>query len=409
MASSRRTKLRIASSVLLAPGFWDAIAGRFVWQTGAKNTNGANNGPVSAAPLRPLAGAVHIHSNYSDGLGSVPDVMEGAREAGVDWVLLTDHNTQQPLRDNWEEKYNGSPLLLIGTEVTVEHGAFILALQMPPSWEPTKAQKPQVAIDEVRERGGLPLVSLPFDVKHPWRAWDAEGCEGLEIINLSTVARRHINLLSLFWLYPLYRFGGAVSAMTALLTRPDQALDRWDSLLKSGARVIGLGALDAHAQTKVGRKKYPFPTYAETFQMLTTHALIPAETPKGSPTRRALYLALREGTCYVCYDSLGDAKGFSFTAHNNESESAVMGSGIKRGASGAVHFAISAPAPPQSPAPLIRLLRDGKVIASGRGTLHCQTRDAGAYRVEVFRYSAKIGPLFLNARSWIFSNPIYVR
>ena len=406
MASSRSTKLRIAASVLLAPGFWDAIAGRFVWQTGAAANTEEAESPVK---WRDLAGAVHIHSNYSDGLGSVPDVMEAAQKAGADWVLLTDHNTQKPLRDRWEEKYNAFPLLLIGTEVTVEHGAFILALQMPPDWEPTKAQKPQVAINEVREQNGLPLVSLPFDVKHPWRAWEADGCEGLEIINLSTVARRHINLLSLVWLWPLYRFGGAVSAMTALLTRPDQALARWDNLLATGKRFVGLGALDAHAQTKIGRKKYPFPTYEETFRMVTTHALVPPETLPGNPTRSAIYHALRQGRAYVCYDALGNANGFDFWAKNESGETAAMGACITRGTNGAVAFSVSVPFVPKSPAPLVRLLKNGNVVASGRGALSCVMREAGAYRVEVFRFGFCIGPLFLNARSWIFSNPIYVR
>ena len=413
MASSLRTKLRIAASVIFATGFWDALAGRFVWQAGANAA--AADVPKSDTNIlfawRDLAGAVHIHSNYSDGLGSVPDVMDAAQKAGVDWVLLCDHNTQAPLRDQWEDKYNDFPLLLIGTEVTVEHGAFLLALDMPPAWEPTKGQKPQIAIDEVREHKGLPLVSLPFDVKHPWTAWDATGCEGLEIVNLATVARRHINLLSLAWLWPIYRFQGAVAAMTALLTRPDHALLRWDSLMENGTvRQVGLGALDAHAQTKIlGKEKHPFPTYEETFRMLTTHALVPLGAGAGTETRQAIYHALREGRCYVAYDSLGPTVGFTFTGQTDENKTADMGGCIARGASGTVTLAVSAPAPPSGPRPLVRLFHNGKIVASGQGGLRHEAREAGAYRVEVFRYTVRVGPLFLNARPWIFSNPIYVR
>ena len=135
--------------------------------------------------------------------------------AGVDFLLLCDHNTQQPLRDGWETTYSEKPMLLIGTEVTVEHGAFLLALDMPPEWEPQKGKQPQAAIDAITERDGLPLVSLPFDIKHPWRDWDATGCEGLEVINFSTIARRHINLLSLCWLLPLYQAKGVRAVLRA--------------------------------------------------------------------------------------------------------------------------------------------------------------------------------------------------
>lgn len=406
MASSRSTKLRIAASVLFAPGFWDAIAGHFLWQPGA------NVSTTDAAPSRwrDLAGAVHIHTNYSDGLGSVPDVMDAAQKADVDWVLLCDHNTQTPLRDGWEDKYNDFPLLLVGTEVTVEHGAFLLALQMPPDWEPTKGQKPQTAIDEIRAQNGLPLISLPFDVKHPWRDWNATGCKGLEVINLSTIARRHINLLSLLWLWPVYKTRGVVAAMTALLTRPDQALARWDALMEDGQkRVIGLGALDAHAQTKIGREKYPFPTYEETFRMLTTHVFVPLETPKGDSLRHAVYHALREGRCYLCYDALGKSLGFSFSGQT-ETETADMGGCIQRGASGGVTLSAASPCPsPNAPKPLVRLFRNGKIVAAGRGVLQFSAQKPGAYRVEVYRWTAHIGPLFANARPWIFSNPIYVK
>ncbi len=407
MASSLRTKLRIAASVLLATGFWDAIAGRFVWQPGAKPVPNGEAAPAETESWRDLAGAVHIHTTYSDGVGSVSDVMEAAQKANVDWVFLADHNTQAPLRDKWEEKYQTSPLLLIGTEVTVEHGAFLLALEMPPEWEPTRDKKPQKAIDEVLTHSGLPLVSLPFDVKHPWRDWDASGYEGLEIINLSTVARRHINLLSLIWLWPLARTRGIVAAMTALLTRPDQALARWDSIMENGTRrMIGLGALDAHAQTKIGRKKYPFPTYEETFRMVTTHALVPQTVAPGDETRRSIYYALREGRCYVAYDALGDTKGFSFWAQS-ESETTAMGSWMA--SSNETRLSVSTPAAPSSARPLVRLLHNGKIVASGIGDLEYSAREPGAYRVEVFRYGARLGPLFLNARPWIFSNPIYVR
>jgi hypothetical protein len=285
MASSLRTKLRIAGSVLFATGFWDAVAGRFLFQPGAA----ARASAECAAPppdWLDLAGAVHVHSTYSDGAGDVPTVMEAARKAGVDWVLLTDHNSHQPKRDGWEEKYAGTPpLLLIGTEVTVEHGAFLLALGLPPEWETAPGQKPQTVVNDVLARGGLPLVSLPFDVKHPWRDWNVTGCAGLEVINLSTVARRHINLFSAAWLVPLYRHKGALAALRALVTRPDQSLATWDRLTAGGRPFVGVAALDAHALMKIGREKYPLPSYEDSFRACCTHVLVKGMWDEQRPTR----------------------------------------------------------------------------------------------------------------------------
>src|SRR6476469_9747356 len=121
MASSLRTKLRIAYNVLFAPGFWDAVAGRFAWVPGAVTSGTLTPYSLPPTPYKDLRGALHNHSTYSDGLSDVPTVMEAGKEAGVDFVLLADHNTMQPLRDGWQEKYaDESPFLLVGTEVTVE-------------------------------------------------------------------------------------------------------------------------------------------------------------------------------------------------------------------------------------------------------------------------------------------------
>jgi hypothetical protein len=405
VASPLNTKLRIAGSVLFATGFFDALAGRFLWQTGARPDAATPPDAAKDDPRRftALRGALHVHTTYSDGASDVPTMMAEAEESGVDFVLLTDHNTQRPLRDGWEDRYpggDGRPLLLIGTEVTVERGAFLLALDMPPEWEPTKGQPPQVAIDEVNARGGLPLVSLPFDIKHPWVAWDATGCAGLEVVNLSTVARRHINLPSLLWLIPLGRARGAVAALRALLTRPDASLERWDRLTDNGTRQVGIGALDAHALMKIGAKKYPIPSYADSMRALTTHVLIPEGTPFGAPARRAIYDALRAGRCYTAYDILGDPRPFSFTAANG-TETAIMGEGIKR--TGAVVLTARA-----RTGTLLRVHHRGRVVAAGVGSVTHRATEPGAYRVEAYQYAFRVGPLFAGTRPWIFTNPIYV-
>lgn len=397
MASSLGTKLRIAASVIFAAGFFDAIAGRFVFQPGAQSEAPP---PPDNAPKkwRDLGGAVHVHSTYSDGAGDIPTVMAGACEAGVDWLLLADHNTQQPLRDGWEERFNERPLLLVGTEVTVEHGAFLLALDMPPEWEPVRDLKPQSVIDDINARGGLPLVSLPFDVKHPWRDWEATGFKGLEVINFSTVARRHINLFSLLWLLLVQKRHGILGALRALVARPDQALARWDNLLETGRGAqIGIGALDAHALMKIGSRKYPIPSYANSFRACLTHVRIPSDAPD---TRRAIYDALRAGRCYFSYDILGDPRQIAFQATQGD-ETAEMGGEIGRGARLVAQAA---------PGTLLCLYHRGRVVASGQnGYLSYVTDKPGAYRVEAYHYGFRIGPIYANARSWIFTNPIYVR
>lgn len=402
MSPRLEKKLRIGASVLFATGFWDAVAGRFLWQAVSPSLGKSLSLPL----LADLSGAIHVHSTYSDGAGDVPTVMEGAKEAGVDFLLLTDHNTQLPLRDGWEQKYNGDngyPLLLVGTEITVERGAFLLALDMPAAWEPTKGQPPQAAIDEVNEHRGIPLVSLPFDIKHPWEAWDTTGCMGLEVINLSTIARRHINIPSLLWLVPVGKIGGMMAALRALVTRPDAALERWDSLTADGTAQVGIGALDAHALMKIGKKKYPIPNYPDSMRVVSTHVLIPepARQAGGDTTRQAIYRAFRQGNCYFAYDCLGDPRPFSLTA-STPAETVTMGERICRNGHPVRLCAQS------SGKSLLQLYYRGKVVCAGIGSLEYTATEPGAYRIEVYQYTTRLGALTLGARPWIFSNPIYI-
>jgi hypothetical protein len=279
---------------------------------------------------------------------------------------------------------------------------------MPPAWEPTKHQPPQVAVDEVNEHGGLPLVSLPFDVKHPWLDWDVRGYSGLEVINLSTIARRHINVPSLLWLLPRYRRHGVLDVLRTLVTRPDRELALWDALTRDGRAMVGICALDAHALMKIGKEKYPIPSYADSFRAATTHVLIPPDrAAAGDDLRCALYEALRAGRCYMAYECLGDPKGFTFRATGGDRE-AVMGERIALGSGVGLSAGIAAGAGNASRV-LLRLLRGGEVVAAARGgRLRYTATRPGVYRVESYLYRTQIGPVLVGARPWVFTNPIYI-
>ena len=57
-----------------------------------------------------------------------------------------------------------------------------------------------------------------------------------------------------------------------------------------------------------------------------------------------------------------------------------------------------------------RVVRDGGEVGWWRGPGLVWPVDApGAYRVEVHRYSARLGRLVWNLRPWIFTNPVLAR
>ncbi|HBC46644.1 MAG TPA: histidinol-phosphatase, partial [candidate division Zixibacteria bacterium] len=56
--------------------------------------------------LHEIVGVIHIHSDYSDGSKSIPEIARIGESAGLDFLMFSDHLTLAPLRDGLE-RYHG--------------------------------------------------------------------------------------------------------------------------------------------------------------------------------------------------------------------------------------------------------------------------------------------------------------
>jgi hypothetical protein len=176
-------------------------------------------------------------------------------------------------------------------------------------------------------------------------------------------------------------------------------LAKWDDLLLSGNRVVAIGGTDAHAfQGKMGPIKRTIFPYTFHFRTVNTHLLV--ERPLGgdfNQDQHLVYDALRAGRAFIGYDLPAPTRGFNFTAQGKEKQ-AWMGDEIS--AKNGVTFQIRLPRRAEC-----QLLKDGQMVKSWRQRETCThiTSESGVYRVEVFI------PYRGRRRSWIYSNPIYVR
>ncbi len=341
-----------------------------------------------------VVGNLHMHTPYSDGAWYHRQIAQAASQAGLDFVVVTDHNlwVQGP------QGYHNDVLVLVGQEVhhtrrfpQVNH----LLVYGAEAELSQCAANPQELIDAARARGGLTFIAHPFDYPlkfHyepgiPWVDWNVQGYVGLEIWNyMSEYKTRLPNRLGAIYYtwYPQRAIRGPFK----------ETLKLWDDLLAGGAQVVGFGNSDAHAfNLSLGAlKRVVFP-YAYLFQCVNTHLLIDeALTGDVAYDKYLIYSALEKGRGWVGYDLLGSTKGFSFKARS-ASERARLGEEIRR--AGAVNFDVEVPLPAT-----IQIVRAGKgVVARGKGMqMRFTSVEAGAYRVEAYR----------KGKGWIFSNPIYV-
>jgi hypothetical protein len=344
-----------------------------------------------------VTGVIHCHSTYSDGMESIPVIVDAANRAGLDFLLMTDHDTMTPLYELGEQ-WHGQTLLLIGVEVTPRQNHYLaygittpVSPHLPPA-EFTAA---------VAEQGGVGFLAHPFDNgsaflrqnSYAWEDWSVVAYTGMEVWNYFSE-----------WVGNCRDLRTTATAITKWRTAtraPDpRTLAKWDELGQS-RRVVGIGGVDAHGtKRRVLGREFVIHSYERAFRTLRTHLLLTEPFTRDLATDRPLAVAaLRAGSCYLANHEQGDPAGFMFVARSR-GEWLMMGQEQPHpGTPGEVFFSTRVPQR-QQVRPLLRILKDGQTIAE---TLDCdlQVTDQGpgVYRAEAW----------VNGRGWIFSNPIYLR
>jgi hypothetical protein len=315
------------------------------------------------------AGVIHVHTTYShDAHGQFEDVVRVANAQGLDYAIITDHNTLQGLRDG-KQGWHGQVLVLIGTEISTRAGHY-LALNVTQEIDRNKMNAQQI-IDEVNRQGGLGFIAHPYFKKARWRDWTVTGFTGVEAYNVAhdTLDENRARLA-------LWTLTASVGPFYwSIIDRPYDPLSMWDRLIRQRGAVTGIGSTDAHEFHLAGLK---FAPYEVMFQLIRTHLL----TPPGELTPGKVYEALRKGHAYLSIELTAEARGFRWVAKRGDRVVGVMGDEIAFAPG--LRVAATLPVPAQ-----LALFKDGQQVAA---------TTAQAWE-EASRHN----------KPWIFSNPIYIR
>ena len=346
---------------------------------------------------------IHMHTKYSDGSGLHAEIVQAALHAGIDAVIVTDHNVLVHGPEGYYRDGNRAVLMMIGQEVHDQarqpQKNHLLALGANRDVAPL-AHDPQQLINAINQADGLSFIAHPSDPAAPainqddlsWVSWGIENFTGLEVWNgLSEIkARVKSKFHGLYFLY-----------------RPTQAIEgpfrdvlrKWDDLLIQGKRVVGIGGSDAHAlQIRLGPFHWTAYPYKFHFKTINTHILTKQELSGNAEADRLVIIeALRNGTAFIGYDLPFPSRGFRFTAQGKQS-TVWMGNSIEidEGITLQVRLPLAAEC---------HLIKDGEIVKiwQKRETCTYITNEPGVYRVEVYI------PFQRKLRGWIFSNPIYLR
>jgi len=343
-------------------------------------------------------GNLHIHSQYSDGAGTVSEIAAVAAQVGLDFICINDHAYAVDGLHLEEEGFYDHALVLVGLEIGVRYHHY-LAYDLKERLRQNNLS-PQQVIDKVNGQGGFGFMAHPFEkgmpfseksVAYTWNDLSVNGHAGICIWNFTSRWKERVRTVLHGFFFLAFK--------TQTLKGPSRkTLAFWDSECAERP-MAAVGGSDAHATVfKWGPISLrPF-TYSYLLNTINIHVFLNNKMPQDfQKAKQEVYGAMKAGRLFLAHDNLCSAKGFRFYFLADD------GSDLYMGEEGVFHpgqFVMECPWEGE-----IRLIKDGRLVEKWRGTeaVHRVT-ERGVYRIEVYRH------LFLFGwRPWIFTNPIYLR
>jgi hypothetical protein len=358
--------------------------------------------------LKEICGCIHLHTTFSDGGCDYDTLVGAAKDAGLDYICVTDHMNLKGQRDGLAG-LRDNMLVLVGYEHEDDkkqnhYLAFGVSEIVKGSIDP------QDYINRISEMGGAGFLAHPAETRsaikslppYPWTKWDVTGFDGIEIWNQISDWMEHLGSLRnplklLFRLHFPNRF---------IRNAPKELLAKWDDMNRTRF-VSAIGGVDAHSR-KVSFGPFNcviFPI-EEELRGVRTHLFVdeadwPVDKIDGrdgvdtEKMNRALIDAMRNGHGFISNYSRGDARGSKIFISDNTG--AVRYPGRPAGTSQPLSFPITINAQLTQKAK-IKLLRNGQAIQSASSkTAAWPVTEPGIYRIEAYRSGA-----------WIYSNPFPV-
>jgi hypothetical protein len=354
---------------------------------------------ISGGP--PVArGAYHIHSNRSDGSGTVDEIAQAAQRAGLQFVIVTDHGDGTRLPE--PPQYRHGVLVIDAVELNTT-GGHMVALGLPATPYPFAGTAADV-LEDVHRLGGMGIAAHPDAPRDGlrWEPWDVD-LDGLEWLNADSAWRDESTaaLARALFGYP-FRAPGAIASV---FDRPTGLLATWDGL--GGKRSLtALAGADAHARLGAddpdpSSLHLSLPGYESVFRAFSNHVVLDRPlTGDGAADASTVLASIRRGRVFTVVDAFATPGGLSFAA-DTAAGNAGMGDVVPVAGDVTIRASVNGP-----PGITVVLYRDGKAVhdVASSELVFAVGAVPGVYRLEVYVPTGAGAPPV----PWMLSNPIYV-
>lgn len=321
---------------------------------------------VGGASVRWWKGDLHMHTVHSDGDWTVAELISSARKSGLDFIVITDHNTAS----HHEEigrlgRGSRQPLVLRGEEITT-YGGHTNAWGLPAkTWIDFRThpgdQSRITQIAAAAHRAGA-LISI----NHPFAL--CGGCSWSY-----DVAARNFDAIEVWngnWDFT-----------------DERALKMWDKILQSGRRITAIASSDSHrSDAPIGK-----PT---------------TQVAAGTLTQPTLLEAIRQGHAYLSDGKTRIALEFAAEVATGRFHTKnTIGDDIRLRAPGVVRFFVTANT--NAPNATVSMISNGQTIRScpAQTDGQAQVFEIDCRRDSYFRLEVRDGSNTMLA----LTNPIYIK
>lgn len=273
-------------------------------------------------------GVINVHTRDSIGSGTITQVVQAAQNAKLDFLVLTDLNH---FESSVEDFYANNLLFLVGKKYSYLDSRLIyysvsdalagvnnneentVSANLGSNLGEAQLQLSDILAKKAQDnRHSLTILAHPYKTGFDWSGEIAEGMDGLEILNVKSMAFRawEISKLSVLWSLIVYPFQPNL-AFIRLFSEPSEEINKWDTVGQS-RRFFAFAGAEASARA-VPWSNYllRFPSYQKSFELFTNHVLLTSElTGQLQNDRQKIFQALKQGNFYTSFDLIGNPKGF---------------------------------------------------------------------------------------------------
>lgn len=378
--------------------------------------------PVSQREMTNIAsknyvqGAIHVHSKFSDGGGTPDEIARAAEQAGLDFVVLTDHNNYEGRKKGFEKTYGQTDLFVeMEASTPVGHAvSFFSGSELKSADNQAIVQATYKQFLKTASYPGLFLsIAHPSNIKNPWARLD-EFAEGLEVVNFDSSWQRQVSdsPLDFVLTLSLYLFNQYLSAVRFFETYSKDFI-AWDEMTSRGPGHFAYLAHDTHSKVKLNNERaLSWPGYLQTFKLASNILFL--KGPKATDfesRKKQFYSSLREGRSAIFYQAVFPFPGNSWQIKCGTQEF-YSGDVITEGKD--CEAVVSTPATPF--AKVIHLVKNGEttheVLVDRKMTtpIKIPLSGKGTYRVEVLaKYHSALRLMLNRLVPYIFYSPIYLQ